>query len=194
MTKPEHKGRNLKIDVLKEKLSEVNELLKDAQSGNVRVKRKPLSKFKTCLEGLLVRASDQAIHIYASAQEYNEYLHLYGKYLDVVMAIPSDSESSSDEEEDLDSVPHLTEEQLKKKISDGKPCQDQDCILFDTPPVGIFELEPKSMEESLLGKINSGEANFKLGKGKVKKGSVDAAHNLVEREFPQVISPNQFFM
>ena len=53
--------------------------------------------------------------------------------------------------------------------------------------MGIFELTPKSMEESLLGKVNSGEANFKLGKGKVKKSTVDAAHNLVEREFPQVI-------
>ena len=80
----------------------------------------------------------------------------------------------------------LTDEELEKEISNGEPCQDEGCLLFETFPVGIHNLVPKPMEDSLLGRLKGGDVTFKLGRGKVKANSVDAAHSLVEREFPQV--------
>ena len=65
------------------------------------------------------------------------------------------------------------------------PCQDPDCLLKDTPPVGIFPLEPKSMEDSLLGVTEAGQ-RYRLGKGTVSVGNVEAARNLLHREFPEV--------
>ena len=66
-----------------------------------------------------------------------------------------------------------------------EPCMDEQCLLFNTPPVGIFPLEPKSMEDSLLGKTEAGQT-YKMGKGKFRKGNVKAAYDLLDREFPQV--------
>ena len=67
------------------------------------------------------------------------------------------------------------------------PCPDEQCLLFDTPPVGVFPLEPRSMEDSLLGRTEAGK-RYKLGKGKVSVGNVKAARDLLAREFPQVTS------
>ena len=73
-------------------------------------------------------------------------------------------------------------------------CKNKECLLVDTPRVGVFQLKPKSLEESLIGKGESGQT-FKFGKGKVTKGNVKAARSLLSREFPQVTksekNPNQ---
>ena len=76
----------------------------------------------------------------------------------------------------------------RKPIQTSKPtenCKNKKCLLVDTPRVGVFQLEPKSLEESLIGKGERGQT-FKFGKGKVTKGNVNAARNLLSREFPQV--------
>ena len=67
------------------------------------------------------------------------------------------------------------------------PCCNPDCLLANTPPVGIFLLKARSMEDSILGKTEAGQT-YKLGKGKVTKGNVKAAWALLEREHPQVQS------
>ena len=84
----------------------------------------------------------------------------------------------------------------RKPTQTPKPtdnCKNKRCLLVDTPRVGVFQLEPKSLEESLIGKGERGQT-FKFGKGKVTKGNVKAARNLLSREFPQVAqkcySPN----
>ena len=69
-------------------------------------------------------------------------------------------------------------------------CWRRDCLLFDTPRVGVFHLRPKSLQESLIGKGEGGQ-RFKFGKGKVTKGNVNAARTLLSREFPQVASVTQ---
>ena len=66
-----------------------------------------------------------------------------------------------------------------------EPCTEEHCLLRDTPPVGIFPLPSKSMGESLLGKTEQGQ-KYRLGRGKVTRGNVRAAFDLLEREFPQV--------
>ena len=65
-------------------------------------------------------------------------------------------------------------------------CKNKNCLLGDTPRVGVFPLKPKSLEDSLIGKGDQGQT-FKFGKGKVTQGNVNAARNLLSREFPQVI-------
>ena len=65
------------------------------------------------------------------------------------------------------------------------PCRNPDCLLANTPPVGIFLLQSKTMENSILGKTEAGQ-RYKLGKGKVTVGNVKAARALLEREHPQV--------
>ena len=67
------------------------------------------------------------------------------------------------------------------------PCRNPDCLLANTPPVGMFLLTPKSMEDSILGKTEAGQT-YRLGKGKVTVGNVKAAWALLEREHPQVQS------
>ena len=64
-------------------------------------------------------------------------------------------------------------------------CKNKECLLVDTPRVGVFQLDPKSLDESLIGRGEKGQT-FKFGKGKVTKGNVKAARNLMSREFPQV--------
>ena len=64
-------------------------------------------------------------------------------------------------------------------------CKNKECLLVDTPRVGVFQLDPKSLDESLIGRGEKGQT-FKFGKGKVTKGNVKAARNLLSREFPQV--------
>ena len=64
-------------------------------------------------------------------------------------------------------------------------CKNKECLLVDTPRVGVFQLDPKSLDESLIGRGDKGQT-FKFGKGKVTKGNVKAARNLLSREFPQV--------
>ena len=65
-----------------------------------------------------------------------------------------------------------------------EPCREEACLLYDTPPVGVFDLEEKSMADSILGKTEAGQV-YRLGKGKVTKGNVKAARDLLRREFPQ---------
>ena len=65
------------------------------------------------------------------------------------------------------------------------PCQNNGCLLANTPPVGIFELDPRSMEDSLLGKVKQGRT-FDMGRAKLKSGNVDAAYSLLEREYAMV--------
>ena len=64
-------------------------------------------------------------------------------------------------------------------------CEDETCLLVGTPAVGVFDLAPRAMEDSLLGKAESGHV-YKLGRGKFTKGNVAAAKDLLQREFPQV--------
>ena len=68
---------------------------------------------------------------------------------------------------------------------DDKECKNQECLLVGTPRVGIFFLKQKPLEESIIGKGEEGKT-FKFGKGKVTRGNVNAARNLLSREFPQV--------
>ena len=75
---------------------------------------------------------------------------------------------------------------IHDKELDPKACQDAVCLLFETPPVGVFSTTPRQMVDALLGRLKEGGVEFKLGKGKVKAKSVEAAHALIEREFPQV--------
>ena len=80
----------------------------------------------------------------------------------------------------------MAEAKLKTDNSQPQCCDVSGCLLYDTPPVGIFDLKPKPMSESLIGKIKDGTASFKLGRGKTTKSSVEAAYSLLRREFPQV--------
>ena len=64
-------------------------------------------------------------------------------------------------------------------------CTDQTCLLVDTPRVGVSWLQEREVGGSLLGRSEAGQT-FKFGKGKVTKGSVKAARDLLSREFPQV--------
>ena len=75
----------------------------------------------------------------------------------------------------------------------GPCCPDEKCLLFGTPSVGVFDLEAKTMADSLLGKTEAGQ-RYKLGKGKVSKGNVRAAFELLERELPQVNSQRPNFL
>ena len=75
-----------------------------------------------------------------------------------------------------------------KNTPTSKPsenCQNKICLLAGTPRVGVFQLEPKSLDESLIGRGEQGQT-FKFGKGRVTEGNVNAARNLLSREFPQV--------
>ena len=63
-------------------------------------------------------------------------------------------------------------------------CGDKICLLEGTPPVGIFVLKARSMDDSILGKMAAGQ-NFKLGRGKFWQGTAEAARALLDREFPQ---------
>lgn len=65
------------------------------------------------------------------------------------------------------------------------PCCNTTCLLYDTPPVGIFALKPKSVDDAILARTENGQ-RYKLGKGKVTTGNVQAARDLLEREHPQV--------
>ena len=75
---------------------------------------------------------------------------------------------------------------LQEKKEEPDCCKDKMCLFLDTPRVGFFNLEPRSLEESLIGRLESGQT-FKVGKGKISKGNVNTARNLLSREFPQVI-------
>ena len=80
----------------------------------------------------------------------------------------------------------MSQPKLKTDGSQPQCCDDSGCLLYDTPSVGIFDLKPKQMSESLIGKIKDGTASFKLGRGKTTRSSVEAAYSLLIREFPQV--------
>ena len=71
------------------------------------------------------------------------------------------------------------------RTDDTKCCNNGTCLLWDTPRVGFFNLEQRSLEDSVIGRGESG-TTFKIGKGKITKGNVNAARNLLSREFPQV--------
>ena len=62
------------------------------------------------------------------------------------------------------------------------------CLLFDTPPVGVFELPARSMEDSLLGKVEAAGQTFKLGRARFTESAIKAAYKLLKREYPQVSS------
>ena len=66
-------------------------------------------------------------------------------------------------------------------------CKDSACLLYETPPVGNIKLQPRSVQESLIGALQNG-AKFKLGKGNVTNNAFEAAEKLLEREFPEVNS------
>ena len=76
-------------------------------------------------------------------------------------------------------------EQCEAKKVDMPTCQEEKCLLFNTPAVGIFPMEARLMQDSLLGRTENGTV-FKMGNGKFTKGNVRAARDLLEREFPQV--------
>lgn len=70
-------------------------------------------------------------------------------------------------------------------------CQNPQCLLFGTPAVGVYDkMVPRSTEDSILGKTENGQT-YRLGKGKVTKGNVLAARDLLKREFPQVRSKHR---
>ena len=98
--------------------------------------------------------------------------------------VPPNLDKDEDNVEETETP--LTEEEREQEISSIDPCQSESCLLAGTFPVGIFNLTPKSMGDSLLGRVKEGGITFKLGKGKVKTSAVNAAYGLVEREFPQV--------
>ena len=82
-----------------------------------------------------------------------------------------------------------SQESMPQRPKLGKPipdcCENKECLLVDTPRVGEFHLDPKPLEESVIGKGESGQT-FKFGRARVTQGSVKAARTLLAREFPQV--------
>ena len=70
---------------------------------------------------------------------------------------------------------------------DNISCVITHCLLYWTPPVGIWKLEHRPIEDSILARTEAG-AKYKLGKGNVSKGNVQAAYGLLDREYPEVTS------
>ena len=94
--------------------------------------------------------------------------------------LPSKEEKAlHPERKRLDAAPNA----LSTKASDC--CKTQACLLLNTPRVGVFDLVPRSMKDSLLGKTEEGKS-FKFGSGRVTQGNTKAARDLLNREFPQV--------
>lgn len=91
--------------------------------------------------------------------------------------------SSQDQENNVQQ-PEVQQD-TKPRSADPECCKQENCLLRDTPRVGVFPLDPKRLEDSLLGRCETG-LKFKFGKGKVTQGNVKAARNLLTREFPQV--------
>ena len=94
-----------------------------------------------------------------------------------------------------------SEEISKNKISHVKeveyqpmpgfyPCQNVGCLLSGSPPVGVTPLEPRPMSRSLLARTEGG-ASYKMGNGKVTRGNVEAAYDLLKREYPEVSEINE---
>ena len=79
-----------------------------------------------------------------------------------------------------------TQDEMKQN-HDKIPCVITHCLLNWTPPVGIWKLEHRPIGNSILARTEAG-AKYKLGKGKVGKGNVQAAYGLLDREYPEVTS------
>ena len=65
------------------------------------------------------------------------------------------------------------------------PCLEKNCLLEGTPPVGTFPLAERAMGSSLVG-LAKGGAKYRMGRGKITEGAVNAAYKLLKRECPQV--------
>ena len=182
------------------RLAELHHLILRVEDGTVEADLAELRSLRAMMKEMLKQAhpdakrqGDRRDSLVVTSAQWDGFLDRYMKCVDLMDQIPKKTraESSGDESDGVDGGERSDESdseerKVEEKEEDPGPCEDRDCLLFETFPVGIFNTAPKRMQEALLGRIEGGGVTFKLGKGRATASSVRAAHKLLMREFPQV--------